>query len=138
MPLSWDLVIPPGIGILTPPTVSSWEPLQPDAATAMQSRQAASRSHLLISALIICLFTGSYISVLTRSIQNSAEQETCDGWLRKIVSQPGPKGLNYEAGEEAQVGAYFGALRAQRSRRVFFSRLLRKWNRVDWASPRNT
>src|SRR5215813_5274579 len=67
MPLSWDLVIPPGIGILTPPTVSSWEPLQPDAATAMQSRQAASRSHLLISALIICLFTGSYISVLVRS-----------------------------------------------------------------------
>ena len=58
--------------------------------------------------------------------------------LRKIVLEARPKGLNYEAREEAQVEAYFGALRAQRSRRVFFRWLLRKWNRVDWVSPRNT
>src|SRR5262245_30551855 len=35
----------------------------------MQSRQAVSPSHHLISSLIICLFTDSYISVLIRSIQ---------------------------------------------------------------------
>jgi hypothetical protein len=35
----------------------------------MQSKQAVSRSHLLISVLIICLFIGSYINVLVCSIQ---------------------------------------------------------------------
>jgi len=55
--------------------------------------------------------------------------------LRKIVLQPRPKGLNYEAREEAQAEAYFGALRAQRRR---WALLPRKWNRVEWASPRNT
>jgi len=36
--------------------------------------------------------------------------------LRKIVLEPRPKGLNYKGREEAQVEAYFGALRAQRRR----------------------
>src|SRR5262245_29922321 len=80
----------------------------------MQSRQAVSPSHHLISSPIICLFTDSYISVLIRSIQKFSRT----GNVRWMVAQnclaAWSKGLNYEAREEAQVEAYFGALRAQR------------------------
>jgi len=116
MPLSWDLVIPAGIGILTPPTASSWEPLHPDAPMAQQSRQAASRSHLLISALIICLFSGSYISVLIRSNQirpdSAVEGEAQDEAQAFRSERNGPVPLSAVAG----IGAMSGVLnRGERS-----------------------
>jgi len=63
----------------------------------MQIKQAVSRSHLLISVLIICLFIGSYINVLSVQFKFS-EQEVCDGWFAEnFLGIWSTKGLNYEA-----------------------------------------